>query len=133
MLLPDWLMLPAVAVALVGRFYCQGLASWPEILLGALVPAAFFALLVGGSGGKWMGGGDIRLAALVGLLLTWQQSLVAFIISFVLGALVGLVLMAQGKASRKTALPYAPFLALGTFLAVLWGGELAAWYLALFL
>ena len=132
LILPDGLMLPAIVLAFLGRTYWSGWENWLTILWQGLIPAAFFALLVLGSKGKWMGGGDIRLAALIGFLLPWRLALIAFIGSFFLGAIIGLSLIAAKKATRKTELPYAPLLAFTTLLAALWGDQILAWYLGFF-
>jgi leader peptidase (prepilin peptidase)/N-methyltransferase len=55
------------------------------------------------------------------------------LVAFVSGALVALLLLASGKATRKTALPFGPFLAVGCYAAVLWGYSLLHWYLGLFI
>ena len=72
-----------------------------------------------------MGFGDVRLAALIGLDLGWlglQQVLLGVFSGFVFAAVVGLTLLATGKRSRDDAVPFGPFLALGTIF-VLMGGD----------
>ena len=71
-----------------------------------------------------MGDGDVRLAPLLGLHLGWIKPGVVplgLFFGFLLGAVIGVVMMATSKAGRKTALPFGPFLAAGTVLAVFIG------------
>ncbi len=76
---------------------------------------------------RGMGFGDVRLAGLIGLGCGWfglGRVFVAFFVAFVLGALVGLVVMAVTGQGRRTRLPFGPFLSLGALSALLLGGPL---------
>ena len=87
---------------------------------GAL--AAFLAIYAAARGG--FGFGDVRLGAVLGWYLGWQGlpfAPVGIFLGFLLGAAVGLVLMTVGKAGRRTAVPFGPFLAGGAFLAIIAG------------
>lgn len=79
-----------------------------------------------------MGGGDIKLAAVMGLLLGWKYLLLALFLAFAAGALVGICLVLLKIKKMKTALPFGPFLALGAIIAALAGDRLISWYLQLF-
>jgi len=71
-----------------------------------------------------MGDGDVRLAPLLGAYLGYLNpglALVGLFYGFLTGAIAGGIAMAVGKAGRRTALPFGPFLALGTVLAIFWG------------
>ncbi|WP_027363474.1 prepilin peptidase [Desulfotruncus alcoholivorax] len=78
-----------------------------------------------------MGGGDIKLSALMGLYLGWQGVFLALFISFFFGGMTGIYLLLSGRKGRKDPVPFGPFLALGAVLAALWGNELLAWYFGL--
>jgi leader peptidase (prepilin peptidase) / N-methyltransferase len=95
--------------------------------------AAFFLFIVLFSRGKWMGVGDIKLAFLMGLILSWPGVLVALLAAFYIGAIVGLGLIILKKRRLKSEVPFAPFLVTGTFLALFWGDKLTSWYQAIFL
>lgn len=80
---------------------------------------------------RGMGFGDVRLAGLIGLASGWlgvAHVAVALFMGFLSGAIVGLVLMAAGRAGRRSRIPFGPFLAVGAVVAVLWGNPLVrAW------
>jgi leader peptidase (prepilin peptidase)/N-methyltransferase len=83
--------------------------------------------------GKGMGYGDVKLALPLGLLLGWPSTLVWLFVSFVSGAVFGLVLLVFKKAHMKQALPFGPFLILGTLVALIWGDEIFRLYVTLIL
>ncbi len=101
------------------------------LLGGAIGFGLFYLIYVLSRGG--MGGGDVRLAGLLGLALGWQQLLTALLLAFTGGALVSLLLLASGRVSRRDPIPFGPFLALGGYIAALWGERLINWYLGFFL
>ena len=81
-----------------------------------------------------LGFGDVRLALLLGFGLGWlgpAYAFLGFIAASALGSVVGLGLVAAGKAGRRTAVPFGTFLAAGALLAVLAGGPVVHWYLGL--
>jgi prepilin signal peptidase PulO-like enzyme (type II secretory pathway) len=91
-----------------------------------------------------MGAGDVKLAFLMGLVLGWPNILVALFLAFTLGAIVGLTLILVSREpfsvgerfsrnyslnySLKSQIPFAPFLIIGTFVALFWGERLIGWY-----
>ena len=100
-----------------------------------------FGFLAGGLGllailvvtrGRGMGFGDVKLAAALGALFGWPDVAVLVGISFVLGALAGLLAMATGGTTLKSALPFGPFLALAGAFVFFTGFEFVRWYLAVF-
>ncbi len=71
-----------------------------------------------------MGEGDVRLAPLLGMYLGWLNPgivLPGLFFGFIAGAVVGVAMMAGNKAGRRTAVPFGPFLALGTVVAIFYG------------
>lgn len=79
-----------------------------------------------------MGGGDAKLAATIGAWLGWKYLLVSGFLACAVGALVGGGAIALGLLSRRQAMPFGPFLALGAVLAVFWGEAIIAGYIELF-
>lgn len=99
-------------------------------LLGSViisVPLGLIAFFTGG-----IGGGDVKMMAAVGLCLGPALTVLAFFIGCISAAAVALGLLAAKKASRKSLMPLGPFLALGTFIAAIWGEALIGGYLTLF-
>jgi leader peptidase (prepilin peptidase)/N-methyltransferase len=123
--LPDVLTLPALggtALLLGGAALLPSHAgSWTRALLGGAALGALHLLLflVNPAG---MGFGDVKLAPTLGLALGWYGWPVLVrgtLVSFACGALFGLVLLLSGRATRKTPIPFGPFMLLGTALALL--------------
>lgn len=125
-LLPDRITLPWIAVGL-GTVPLSPI-TLPGALLGGLVGGGilFMVALVSGGG---MGGGDVKLAAMIGTFLGWQQMLLALFVGVLFGGLLGILLLALGLKGRKDPVPFGPFLALGGVAALLWGESLLRWYL----
>ncbi len=94
-----------------------------DAFLGALLALAImFVIHVVGRGG--LGDGDVRLAPLLGMALGWLNVAlvpVGLLFGFFAGALAGVVLIVAGRAGRRTQVPFGPFLALGTMLAIVVG------------
>lgn len=97
-----------------------------SLIAGAVSFLVFFAIWWFVPRG--MGFGDVRLAGSIGLTVGYLSLLhayVAFLIGFVVGMVFGLVMMATSSAGRRTRVPFAPSLAAGAVIAVLWGGHIA--------
>ena len=109
------LTIAAVVLDEPGRIWMAG--------LGAVVALSAMWLIHHFSNGG-MGDGDVRLAPLLGLYLGWLNPgivLPGLFFGFVAGAVVGVAMMAGNKAGRRTAVPFGPFLALGTLVAIFYG------------
>ncbi len=102
-------------------------------LLGGLAFAGFF-LLLNVLYPRGMGMGDVKLALPLGFALawvSWATLLVGGFLAFLLGAVVGVGLMAAGRAGRRSALPFGPFMLIGAFVALVVGDSVADWYAGL--
>ena len=81
-----------------------------------------------------MGFGDVKLAGVLGAYLAWlgwAALVVGGFLGFALGAVVGVAMMVAGRAGRRTALPFGPFMLLGALLAIFLAEPLSQWYLGL--
>lgn len=151
-IIPDELNLAGLAVGVVRDTWKLavhdpnwGLASvWLPALGWAHVPrslvtaaGAALALYMVAVLGTWlfrreaMGMGDVKLAAAIGANLTAAAALTGFFIAVLVGALVGVALILLRLRGRRDLLPFGPFLALGTLVAMVWGERLFAWYAGL--
>jgi len=74
-----------------------------------------------------MGGGDVKLMAMVGAFLGWQISVLAFFIAPIFGAVFGVI---EKIRTKDSAIPYGPFLVLGTLIGMFWGDQIIRWILS---
>ncbi|MFA5013125.1 MAG: prepilin peptidase [Candidatus Paceibacterota bacterium] len=114
--------------------YLQGFYIEQDVV-GFIVAAAgatiFFFILWFFSKGRAMGFGDVKLVFFLGLLLGITNTAVALFISFISGAIIGLILIALRKKKLKSSVPFGPFLVAGTFVALFYGTVIKDWYLSL--
>ena len=106
--------------------------DWIEHILAGLIGGAWFGWQYVISKGKWIGGGDIRLGAVMGLLLGWPDLGVALFLAYILGAIVSVHLLISKKAKRGAQIAFGTFLSLTTVITLLFGDQLLHWYLGLF-
>ena len=114
----------------------------PEAPVQAIETAVVGALLGGGllftvawtyeraTGREGMGGGDIKLLAMIGAFLGWQGVLLTLLLGSLVGSAIGISLMITRGADAKLAIPFGPFLSIGAFVALFWGSAIVSWYLA---
>jgi len=121
--IPNVAVYPAITVALVVAFVRPD-GAWWSFLLAGLAAAAFF-IAIGMITHGAMGGGDIKLVGLIGLVAGWPGVFVAIFVAFAVGAAVGLLLIAIGQLGRHESLPFAPALAVGAATSALAGRQLA--------
>ncbi len=113
-IIPDELSLSGIVLG-VGAALLTGDVTWQDSLLGALAGGGiFFAIaylyekLTKREG---LGGGDVKLLAMIGAWLGYQSILIVIILSTGIGSLVGLAVMASQKKDLKASIPFGPFLA----------------------
>jgi leader peptidase (prepilin peptidase) / N-methyltransferase len=134
MLLPDQLTLPLLWLALVAA--AVGFSTVDATT--AITGAAFgylslwsvywaFKLLTGKEG---MGFGDFKLLAIFGALLGWQQLPLIILLSSLVGAVIGTLLLSMQGKDKNNAIPFGPYIAAAGFIAMLWGEQITAAYLA---
>lgn len=133
--LPDWLTLPALAAGAVGlgvAAMSQGeWGAYGRAWLGAAAVGAFYLVLALLRPAD-LGFGDVKLALVIGLMLGWlgwSTVVTGVFLGFLLGGLAGVVLLAAGRAGRRTAIPFGPFMLAGALAAIVWGQWLVDAYL----
>jgi leader peptidase (prepilin peptidase)/N-methyltransferase len=129
-IIPDAITLPGIPAGVVASL-ATGRVTWLESLLGIVVGGGiFFVIIVASRGG--MGGGDMKLGAMLGAFLGWKLGLLAVLLGVLTGGGVAVCLLLLGRKGRKDAIPFGPFLALGGAIALLWGDKILGWYLGRF-
>jgi prepilin signal peptidase PulO-like enzyme (type II secretory pathway) len=138
MLLPDKVVFPVIGLSVLyvaGNVIVYN-AAWGYLInavLAVVMVSGLFAVLHFASGGRWIGFGDVKLAIALGLLAgTPANAMLLLFVASLAGTLVALPLVIAGKAGRKTKLPFGPLLIFGTFVVVLFGERILAWYTSLF-
>ena len=129
-LLPDVITLPGIALGLIASAVLP--PGFVDALIGAvagggvlwLVGEAYFRY----SGEEGMGGGDVKMLAMIGAFLGWKLALLTLVLSSFAGSFVGLLVIAAKRGGLKYALPYGTFLALGALAASLIGESILNWY-----
>lgn len=129
-LIPDAVTLPGIVVGLVLSSLNPGVGL-VNALLG-LAAGGGFLLIVAMVTSGGMGGGDIKLAAMMGAFLGWKGLVIALLSGFVVGAVVAVGLMLAGAKKRRDLMPFGPFLALGGLIASFFGQAVVSWYLGAF-
>lgn len=133
-IIPDIISLPGIILGFVTVSLTP--LTWSNSILGILLGggslwsiAIIYELLTKNEG---MGGGDIKLLAMIGAFLGWKAILPVIFISSCLGTLIGVPLMLRQGASGKLAIPFGPFLSAAALIWFFWGGVLLRWYLGFF-
>lgn len=134
-LILDKVTFPAMAVIIMSNLFAEfGLGAdaavlgWRNWLISGIIGGSFFLLQFIVTKGKGIGGGDLRLGLLMGLILGWQGLIVALFAAYFSGSIVGLSLIAAGKKQWGSKLPFGVFLAPATIVALFWGQPLWQWF-----
>ncbi|TAN43116.1 MAG: prepilin peptidase [Nitrospirae bacterium] len=136
-IIPDRITLPGIPLGLLAgalllpdpfmRAADLGIVS---SLVGLLAGGGMFYLVAVLSRGG-MGGGDIKMMAMVGALTGWKAVLLTTFIGSLTGSVIGIFLMVFRGKGRKTKIPFGPFLAFGSLVTLFFGQEILMWYLYL--
>ena len=130
-IIPDVISLPGIGVGFVANSLLPDGVGWLDSLIGIAVGGGIFLVIILVSGGG-MGGGDMKLGAMLGAFLGWKLGLLALLLGVLAGGAVAVVLLLLGRKGRKEAIPFGPYLALGGAVALLWGDQVLTWYLSRF-
>lgn len=133
-IIPDVISLPGILVGFVGSFFVPWL-GWFDSLLGVLLGGGLLLTIAWGymflTKREGMGGGDIKLLAMIGAFMGWKAIFPVIFISSMVGTLVGVPLMLFKRGDVRLAIPFGPFLSLGALVFLLWGPLLVRWYFSL--
>lgn len=100
------------------------------IIMGLLIGGFFWGLIII-TRGKGMGGGDVKIGAFIGLMLGFPQSLLAIMLSFIIGSIFSIGLLILGKKQFGQVIAFGPFLVIGSLISLFWGNRIMDWYLTL--
>jgi len=107
----------------------------PNSLVGILIGDGVLFLVAWGyeklTGKEGMGGGDIKLLAMMGAFLGWRSILFIIFAASLLGSVIGITAMLVQKKDGKLAIPFGPFLAFGAVLYIFFGRQIITWYLSI--
>ena len=131
---PDWRLLAMLLAFLAWQRAVTG--AWSEAAAAAALGYLLMATLAYAAaryyGQEALGEGDWKMVAMLGALFGWQGMLLSVFVGTLGGALVGLLLVALGRGSRRMKIPLGTFLAAGGLVVIFAGGPLLAWYQGLY-
>ncbi|CAM3457889.1 A24 family peptidase [Cytobacillus oceanisediminis] len=131
MIIPDKVLLFFLPILMLERIAVP-LSPWWDSTLGAFAGfLLLFAIAIVSKGG--MGGGDIKLYFLVGIVLGFKLTMLSFFLATLAGAGYGFSGMLLGKYKKRQPVPFGPFIAAGAVLAYFYGEEIIDWYFTSFL
>ena len=126
-LILDKVTIPTGIVVLLFNL-ALGLNLW-NLLISGIIGGSFFLIQFLISKGKWVGGGDIRLGALMGLILGWPYVMLAIFLAYVIGSVVAIGLLISRKKKWGSMVPMGIFLSTATIIILFWGEFILNWYL----
>ncbi|MFC0522449.1 prepilin peptidase [Pontibacillus salicampi] len=126
MIIPDKVLLFFLPIFVILRFL-EPLSPWYASILGAIVGGGLLAIIIIVSKGG-MGAGDMKLFALLGIVLGVKKVLLALFLSTLTGAVISGMLVIMGIIDRKKPIPFGPYIILGSIVAYLVGESMIDWY-----
>lgn len=131
MLIPDKVLLPFAAVLFIVRMLIP-LTPWWDSLLGAVIGfGVLYVIAVVSKGG--MGGGDIKLFFVIGLVLGTVNTLLTLFLAAFIGSIMGLIILKKTGKGRKTPIPFGPSISIAAVVSYFWGADFVEWYMTMFL
>jgi leader peptidase (prepilin peptidase)/N-methyltransferase len=133
-IIPDVISLPGIGVGLLASLIIPQI-NFLDSLIGVLsgggslfVVATLYQWLFKREG---MGGGDVKLLAMIGAFLGWKAVILTILLSSLIGSITGIIIMVLKGKDFKYAIPFGPFLSLGAMIALFYGPSIINWYLYL--
>ncbi len=133
-IIPDVITYPGIAIGFISSLLLPNI-TYKDSLIGIILGGGILYLTalayLAFAKREGMGGGDIKLLAMIGAFLGWQAMPFTILISALLGSLVGIIAMLKTGKDTKMAIPFGPFLSIGAILYLFWGKRITQWYLGL--
>jgi leader peptidase (prepilin peptidase)/N-methyltransferase len=130
-IIPDVVSLPGIAVGLAVSFL-PGPISWVDSLIGILCGGGILFLIAviyeRITGKEGMGGGDVKLLAMIGGWMGWQSLPLIILISSLTGTVMGGGAMLLARKGYRARIPFGPFLSLGALICFFFGPQIIHWY-----
>jgi len=128
-IIPNVIVLPFTLVGLAINIFSDLPEWWMPLAYGA--GAFLFMLIVHLISPKGMGMGDVKLSLMIGAFLI-KDVIVALFLGFLAGSIYGLFLIIVKKRKLKQAIPFGPFISLGSIVSLFWGNNILKWYISFF-
>ena len=131
-IIPDVISLPGIGVGIIASLILPQIAFFNS-LIGVLLGGG--SLFIVGTLYQWifkregMGGGDVKLLAMIGAFLGWKAVILTILLSSLIGSITGIIIMVLKGKDFKYAIPFGPFLSLGAVMSLFYGEEIIRWYL----
>ena len=131
-IIPDVISLPGIGVGLIASLILPQITFFNS-LIGVLLGGG--SLFIVGTLYQWffkregMGGGDVKLLAMIGAVLGWKAVILTILLSSLIGSITGIIIMVLKGKDFKYAIPFGPFLSLGAVISLFYGEEIIRWYL----
>ena len=133
-IIPNVISYPGIIIGFAASFFSRYI-TYKESLLGIAVGAGVLLLVASGyyflTKKEGMGGGDVKLLAMIGAFLGWEAVIFTIFVGSAVGTVLGLSVALKTRQGRKAAIPFGPFLSLGAILYLFHGQEIVRWYIGL--
>lgn len=133
-IIPDVITYPGIVAGFISSLILPNI-TYSDSLIGIILGGGILYLIALGylmlAKREGMGGGDIKLLAMIGAFLGWQALPFTILSSAFLGSVVGIIAMLKTGKDTKMAIPFGPFLSIGAILYLFWGARITLWYLGL--
>jgi leader peptidase (prepilin peptidase)/N-methyltransferase len=133
-IIPNVISYPGIIIGFAASFFSRFI-TYKESLLGIAVGAGILLLVASGyyffTKKEGMGGGDVKLLAMIGAFLGWEAVIFTIFVGSAVGTVLGIAVALKTQKGRKAAVPFGPFLSLGALLYLFHGQEIVSWYIGL--
>ncbi|MGV8145078.1 MAG: prepilin peptidase [Alkaliphilus sp.] len=126
-IIPDRLNISLLVVGIIANIALYEFSFVIDSFIGFLIGGLLFLAIAVITGA--MGGGDIKLMAVLGLIFGWKSIFLIILLSFIVGAVISILLLITKIKGRKDEIPFGPFIAVATYITLIYGQEIINYYL----
>lgn len=124
----DEILLPSILIGLIASTAFPLTPHIWDSLMGASIALAFFGAQILLSRGKWLGAGDLRVGAFMGIILGWKYMIIALFLAYIIGSIAAIAIALKKKKLVGVKIPFAPLLVTATFITMFWGDKMLDFY-----